>query len=479
MRIKSLFFAALATMALACCSDNEEIVTGNNPSDNGNAQAYMSLTVDMLSSMGVTRASTTETGTSAESKISKALVVFLDDKNTVSSTYELTAPSTAIASEPFAVAGAPKNLIVIANYTQAIKDLCAVGVALDAIKVKVLENTSIDDIATEGKFLMTTLELVSCADHIKTVSPSGPFHNIAAAKSAAITDPATALVDRVVSKVTLNSTVITNDKKATATVKKWGLDVMNTKFYLMPEKEEAVTTSSYYKDPNYDDNKEDILGDFTRGDLTDFATGNSKYCLENTMIADQQVNGYTTQALIQVEYTPDGYTAGSSWFRFRGKSYQTLTALQTEYTTAKAVGDNALTDACEAFFDAVKDKVTGSPADFGTLTIDELDKLADGGSASKAIEYYQKGLCYYPILIRHDSAITTPMALGRWGVVRNNWYNLTINSISEPGTPWMETPGIDDPATPEIENADDITKSYISVTITVNPWTKWAQSVDL
>lgn len=495
MKLKSFLFAAMAVTALASCSDDNEIVnSGDNPVDNVNAKGYMALHLDMPKA-SLSRATHDAQGSKEETKITNALIVFLkEDKTkedkTVESTYTLTAPDNTLSSEAFEVTGTPQTFIVIANFTQEILTLCTKGTALTNIKSKVLENTDIVQIASEGKFLMTTLEEVSCAGHIKTVSPMGPFYSKEAAKSAAVSDPAIAYVDRVVSKITLkNALAAKNANEATVVVKKWGLDVTNTKYFLMPDKEIDVITSDYFIDPNYNNNVEEKRSDFSRMSVTDldnFQDGASKYCLENTMTAKQQVNAYTTQILLQAEYTPKGYTKGTSWFRFRGKSYASLTDLQIAYNNDAPA---QLKSACDVFFTKMKAKdathITASK--FSLLTIDMLDAVEDGGSVSQDIEYYQKGLCYYPILIRHDSAITTPMALGRWGVVRNNWYTITIKSITEPGTPWVETPGIDDPLTgdptdpniADIENADDITKSYIAVTIDVRNWISWQQNVDL
>ena len=122
---------------------------------------------------------------------------------------------------------------------------------------------------------------------------------------------------------------------------------------------------------------------------------------------------------------------------------------------------------------------------FKFLSLEELDAITNGGEYSKpaagetvGVEYFQKGVCYYNILIRHDDAITATMAHGKYGVVRNNWYTLTINSVKQPGTPWI--PDKTDPTNPENpgENNDD-NEAYLSVDITVNPWTTWNQGVDL
>ena len=83
------------------------------------------------------------------------------------------------------------------------------------------------------------------------------------------------------------------------------------------------------------------------------------------------------------------------------------------------------------------------------------------------------------MLIRHDQNVTADMALGRYGVVRNNWYGLTINSAGSPGTPWIPDPtDPDDPTKPGTDD-DDNSEAYLSVSITVNPWTFWNQGVDL
>ena len=72
------------------------------------------------------------------------------------------------------------------------------------------------------------------------------------------------------------------------------------------------------------------------------------------------------------------------------------------------------------------------------------------------------------------------MALGRYGVVRNNWYRLELQSVSGPGTPWIPDPSDPDPTNPTPPGTDDDeADAYISVKITINPWTYWTQGVDL
>ena len=107
-----------------------------------------------------------------------------------------------------------------------------------------------------------------------------------------------------------------------------------------------------------------------------------------------------------------------------------------------------------------------------------------------AVQYFHNSVCYYEVLVRHDQGITTKMALGRYGVVRNNWYTINLRSVSGPGTPWIPDPTdpVDptdpdkpiDPTTPTDPGTnDDSDNSYLSVAITVRPWTTWSYEVDI
>ena len=60
--------------------------------------------------------------------------------------------------------------------------------------------------------------------------------------------------------------------------------------------------------------------------------------------------------------------------------------------------------------------------------------------------------------------------LGRYGVVRNNWYDISVNKIQTLG----------DATTPALSNTpDDVLENYISVSINVLSWSKHTQDADL
>lgn len=117
-------------------------------------------------------------------------------------------------------------------------------------------------------------------------------------------------------------------------------------------------------------------------------------------------------------------------------------------------------------------------------------------------QYYAGGVAYYNVLIKHFGDAETPWTrenhsdnsvegvyktigstslndeqannnyLGRYGVVRNNWYKIEITGIRQIGSPTISGPvGGGDP--------DDNVDNYLSVKIHITPWAVREQSVIL
>lgn len=272
------------------------------------------------------------------------------------------------------------------------------------------------------------------------------------------------------------------------------------------------------KDINYT-NDAPFASDATVGDA-DLTLGKdaTTYCYENTFdVAHQKVYN-TTTAIVKMKITPDSYTGGTFYTINGGKD--------VVYSLANAkikVGNQFLAENTESFlkttyFPTVTEagKISVSNVEFsdeaGAVTFTKLvltfTPTATGGTTSTAdvtdaavltalannikVVEYKGGYSYYNILIKHfgdeltpwnpstkTSGISYPTPneanwLGRYGVLRNNWYDLDITDVSRLGAATPEELDVKNDPTP-----DDNLKSYISVKINVLSWAKRTQGAIL
>lgn len=341
-------------------------------------------------------------------------------------------------------------------------------------------------------------------------------------------------IDRLSSKVTfdINDNLSVVPQGAAFTFGGWELNVTNKSSYLysdLVELTDANATGEYRRDGNYDLKKfpgiEKEASDRTSAEIAALSValrkefnvllnsdGNSvptspvvraksasAYCLENTMEAPAQKKGVTTSIVIKAQYTPkEVKEANETNYFIWNRQYYTLAQLKTAYATAAAADHSkGIAKDLPNFLRAAK--VTGVEAattdalmDTFVANLTAASFNAESGIVGRymAVQYFHNSVCYYEVLVRHDQGITTKMALGRYGVVRNNWYTVNLRSVSGPGTPWIPDPTdpVDptdptkpiDPTTPTDPGTnDDADNSYLSVAITVRPWTTWSYEVDI
>ena len=262
-------------------------------------------------------------------------------------------------------------------------------------------------------------------------------------------------------------------------------------------------------DPNYSMDLSDVAkckAQFTiaKADGTDAKwTESSKalYCLENTFDIKNMLQGQTTRVLLKATYTPNALaSATEKTFFMIGNSSDIWTkdnlikqitskaneALKTT-NTLKVELKGDLLKAGTHFLTienvSIKDGETEKVNTPGLVT--QLnDKLGLDETNGVGIKTYKNGESYYIARIKHFGDDLTPWKegdktydsnnlnwLGRYGVLRNNWYDLTINKISGPGYP--DVPEVK-PDTP-----DDEDTKYINVSVKILDWAKRSQSVDL
>ena len=268
-------------------------------------------------------------------------------------------------------------------------------------------------------------------------------------------------------------------------------------------------------DPNYSMGLSDVAKckeQFTiaKADGTDANwTESSKplYCLENTFDIKNMLQGQTTRVLLKATYTPNALaseTETDKTFFMIGNSSDiwTTTTLKAQIaskakdalslTTNPTVvlkgdlltaGTHVLTVSNVSIKEGEGETATEIKVD-ADLVAKLNTKLGLDKSKGLGIKTYKNGESYYIARIKHFGDDLTPWHegdktydennlnwLGRYGVLRNNWYDLTIEKISGPGYP--DVPEVK-PDTP-----DDEDTKYINVSVKILDWAKRSQSVDL
>lgn len=325
-----------------------------------------------------------------------------------------------------------------------------------------------------------------------------------------------------------------NPTKSTVEFNNWALDITNKRTYavhnidgLSTDFPDIWTTPRFIgtnsrvywgKDPNYNlDNlntgkEADREAEFnfikaTSGINKTFTE--SAYCLENTFNLANMYQGQTTRVIFKATYTPmDG--AGNSLAEPNGTFYTignmttilNETALETavntaatsvfpgctvDYTNLKQEGSHVITltdikDSTGTTLVADKD-YSGKT---GTQIVKEInDKLglkAGRPEEMVGINTYLKGVTYYIARVKHFGSLTpwnsgesygtdNGKYLGRYGMLRNNWYELTVGNVYGPGYPGV--PPVD-PNQPDDEN-----EKYLSVSVKILSWAKRSDTVDL
>lgn len=219
------------------------------------------------------------------------------------------------------------------------------------------------------------------------------------------------------------------------------------------------------------------------------ASGALAYAVENTMggvsngQAAAQQFGNATRIIFKGTYIPKGMSTAAGerdWFQFAGINYDNLAALKAKYALGTDTGFEA---ACDAF----AAKISGGTVAFAALTEANLTAFGTsnqiGGELAKVpedgvgIRWFQNGLNYWYYEIKHNNDENGFMAYGKYGIVRNNQYNMTLGSVTHEGTPWY--PDLRDPGDgdPKPEDPIDKTTGYVGVEIEVADWILWEADI--
>lgn len=325
------------------------------------------------------------------------------------------------------------------------------------------------------------------------------------------------------------------ETESTVKFNNWALDITNKKTYAVhnidglsadyaeiwkPTGRFFGTNGRVYwgKDPNYSMSElkdANLTGDTKRSEEFNFITSiddinktfdKPVYSLENTFDLANMYQGQTTRVIFKATYAPkddkgkslaeeDGtfYTIGNMTTILNETKLTAAvdavaktvlpTGYHIDYTNIKKKGSHVITladikDATGATFD----EATGTAIVKG---INDKLGLTDGGGRAEAmvgINTYKKGVTYYIARVKHFGSLTdwhsgesygdnNDKYLGRYGMLRNNWYELTVGNVYGPGYPGV--PPVD-PTLPDDEN-----EKYLSVSVKILSWAKRSDTVDL
>lgn len=280
--------------------------------------------------------------------------------------------------------------------------------------------------------------------------------------------------------------------------------------------------TSFAQDPEYDTpaanaaNYNQMASNAKMTLSTEFGNDHPQYCNENTFKVTAQNQDQTTRVVLGVKMSAPGTsTYDADLYTVNGNKEVVYTEaslaerlkkiLLKESNVKKWTDDHKI----EPSFDITFSTTTAGATTIATATF--KGKTA-AGAAEETLETfttdldkalpnivrYKGGVAYYAVRIKHfgdtegtpwnvaGQGVTAggnsliypnPSAgasdgwfLGRYGVVRNNWYDISVNKIQTLG----------DATTPALSNTpDDVLENYISVSINVLSWSKHTQGADL
>lgn len=522
MKTKQLFFCSLTGLALlttSCSSNDEALNGGNGASNDGNTYAQIAISV---ANSATTRADGNNTGdevfgTDDEYTVNDLTVVLANENDiamqvitptlkTVSNKDE--ADKQVRVTEPFTCTPGKYKVYVLANYKNSQRSLSPIIKGSTDMKM-VFGIGDITKLYTENNFFMTNVSAPEEKDIVEKATGKEVNDDGTEKTGGKNVNLVTVNVERAVSKVTFGNTAdklsfnIEEGGNIIAKAKLEGVSLinLNNKMFLVKDgtlaQNKPVTTNDwpYPVDPNYYKTKEDadyatyITDNFTQKEASSFsAPSDAKfYCPENTMSALAQLNGQTTGVVYKVNYKPEGkyYTelAAENGTDSYSQMFEKVLALgddvrdaaitKTIFTTAEG------TDGTNGTFYSYNGYVFKTKAGARLYKAIATNPGADAATVNTAfknnesdddIQTYAEGYCYYTAWIKHNPGGTT-MQQDKYGVVRNFWYELTVNSIKKLG---YSKPTYKDPKDP-----DDKAEASIQVQVNIKKWRWVKQNVDL
>lgn len=261
------------------------------------------------------------------------------------------------------------------------------------------------------------------------------------------------------------------------------------------------------KDVNYDKNVHptDInrLSDGNEAAVNGaLGSDNPQYCFENTFDVERMTVDNTTRAILAAQFVEEGKASADLYLYDNDTTTLANVATMTTDITA-AINAMEVVKARGTATDLTFEEVNAHLKRVKSFTIGSVSYTADATDAAVLkvfntvysnigdINIYKNGMVYYQIRVKHfgddltpwnrgEAKVTTtdtyPVVnrdanyLGRYGILRNNWYELNVATVNRLGYPAIP---------PLTDKPDDLLNEYISVIVNIQPWVKKGKEIVL
>lgn len=270
---------------------------------------------------------------------------------------------------------------------------------------------------------------------------------------------------------------------------------------------QTFVRTHWAKDVNYDKNVHPTdmsrLSDGNEAAVNGaLGADNPQYCFENTFDVERMTVDNTTRAILAAQFVEDGKAAADLYLYDNDTTTLANTANMKADITA-AINAMAVVKARGTATDLIFEDVNAHLRRVKSFTIDGDSYTADATDAAILkvfntvysnigdINIYKDGMVYYQIRVKHfgddltpwnrgEAKVTTtdtyPVVnrdanyLGRYGILRNNWYELNVATVNRLGYPAIP---------PLTDKPDDLLNEYISVIVNIQPWVKKGKEIVL
>lgn len=261
------------------------------------------------------------------------------------------------------------------------------------------------------------------------------------------------------------------------------------------------------KDVNYDNNvhSTDInrLSDGNEAAVNGaLGANNPQYCFENTFDVERMTIDNTTRAILAAQFVEEGKAPADLYLYDNDTTTLANAATMTDDIMA-AINAMEVVKARGKATDLIFEEVNAHLRRVKSFTIGGVSYTADATDATVLkvfntvysnigdINIYKNGMVYYQIRVKHfgddltpwnrgEAKVTTtdtyPVVnrdanyLGRYGILRNNWYELNVATVNRLGYPAIP---------PLTDKPDDLLNEYISVIVNIQPWVKKGKEIVL